>query len=104
VNRFSPRPRNSTADAVASFTAPVESGNVVELKDRSFGMTRVEVRSANGDSHLGHLFDDGPRKRAPSLLHQFPALRFIPYDELDASGYGDYKHLFDTAPKEEASQ
>jgi len=88
-----------------SFTAPVESGNVVELKDRSFGMTRVEVRSANGDSHLGHLFDDGPKEEAAFATASIPRrLRFIPYDELDASGYGDYKHLFDTAPKEEASQ
>jgi len=79
-----------------SFTVPVEPGNIVEKTDRTFGMLRTEVRSAHGDSHLGHLSDDGPAE-AGGLRYciNSAALRFVPLAELDEQGYGDYKRLFE---------
>lgn len=80
-----------------SFTAPIDPANVVEHKDRSWGMTRVEVRSKNGDSHLGHLFDDGPRDRGGlRYCMNSAAMRFIPVAELESAGYGEFAHLFTT--------
>lgn len=78
-----------------SFTVPIEPGNVVERPDTSHGMVRTEVRSANGDSHLGHVFPDGPRD-AGGLRYciNSAALRFIPLDDLERQGYGSYRKLF----------
>lgn len=83
-----------------SFTRPVDAGNVVEKKDFSHLMIRTEVRSTHGDSHLGHVFPDGPRE-AGGLRYciNSAALRFIPLGELEAEGYGQYTALF---TKEEA--
>jgi methionine-R-sulfoxide reductase len=80
-----------------SFTKPVETENVDERPDGSHGMSRTEVRSTHGDSHLGHVFDDGP-KDAGGLRYciNSASLRFIPLDELESEGYGDYLKLFET--------
>jgi peptide-methionine (R)-S-oxide reductase len=78
-----------------SFTAPLEPANVIEHSDLSHGMRRVEVRSAHGDSHLGHVFDDGPAAEGGlRYCINSAALRFVPYDDLDEAGYGEYKKLF----------
>jgi peptide-methionine (R)-S-oxide reductase len=81
-----------------SFTKPIEPGNVVEKHDTSHGMLRTEVRSSGGDSHLGHVFPDGPRE-AGGLRYciNSASLRFIPVDKLETEGYGDYRHLFETS-------
>jgi len=80
-----------------SFTVPLDPDNIVEKKDRSWGMTRVEVRSKNGDSHLGHLFDDGPRDQGGlRYCINSAAMRFVPVAELESAGYGEFAHLFTT--------
>jgi peptide-methionine (R)-S-oxide reductase len=74
-----------------SFTKPIEPANVNELRDTSHGMTRTEVRSAHGDSHLGHVFPDGPRDRGGlRYCINSAALRFIHRDDMEAEGYGAY--------------
>jgi peptide-methionine (R)-S-oxide reductase len=78
-----------------SFTVPVDPANVVAKPDGSYGMVRTEVRSAHGDSHLGHVFDDGPVEAGGLRYCINSALRFVPVDQLDAQGYGDYKQLFE---------
>ncbi|HTZ57584.1 MAG TPA: peptide-methionine (R)-S-oxide reductase MsrB [Acidobacteriaceae bacterium] len=80
-----------------SFTKPVESGNVEERADNSHGMIRTEVRSTHADSHLGHVFDDGP-KAAGGLRYciNSASLRFIPVEDLESEGYGEYLKLFET--------
>ncbi|MBB3382949.1 MULTISPECIES: peptide-methionine (R)-S-oxide reductase MsrB [Rhizobium] len=74
-----------------SFTKPIEPANVSELTDKSHGMIRVEVRSANGDSHLGHVFPDGPIDRGGlRYCINSASLRFVPRDRMEAEGYGAY--------------
>jgi len=74
-----------------SFTKPIEPANVAELHDHSHGMTRIEVRSAGGDSHLGHVFPDGPRDRGGlRYCINSASLRFVAKADMAAAGYGDF--------------
>ena len=74
-----------------SFTRPIEPAHVKELRDTAFGMIRTEVRSAHGDSHLGHVFPDGPRDQGGlRYCINSASLRFVPRERMEAEGYGDY--------------
>ncbi|HEY8947528.1 MAG TPA: peptide-methionine (R)-S-oxide reductase MsrB [Rhizomicrobium sp.] len=74
-----------------SFTKPIASAHVSELRDTSHGMIRTEVRSTNGDSHLGHVFDDGPEDRGGlRYCINSASLRFVPKEKMEAEGYGAY--------------
>ena len=92
---FSSRDKYDSGCGWPSFTRPIDPDVVREKQDASHGMTRTEIRSRVGDSHLGHVFDDGPRSKGGlRYCINSAALRFIPLRDLEKEGYGEYKALF----------
>jgi methionine-R-sulfoxide reductase len=94
---FSSTDKFDSGSGWPSFTKPIEKKHVTEKVDRTLGMERTEVRSGQGDSHLGHLFDDGPGPTHQRFCINSASLRFIPVEKLKEEGFGEYLSLFEPA-------